>query len=72
MNLDPTWLALSMIIGAIGLGLFVYGKRESRLPHLVIGLLFMVYPYFTPNITSLVLVGAILSGCLWYLVRTGR
>jgi hypothetical protein len=72
MNLDPAWLVLSLITGAIGLGLFVYGKRESRWPHAVIGLLFMVYPYFTPSISSLVLVGVILTGLLWYLLRTGR
>jgi predicted cobalt transporter CbtA len=72
MNLDPAWLVLSVITGAIGLGLFVYGKRESRWPHAVIGLLFMVYPYFTPSTSSLVIVGAILAGLLWYLSRTGR
>ena len=72
MNLDPTWLVLSLITGAIGLGLFVYGKRESRWPQAVIGLLFMVYPYFTPSLSSLVVVGVILAGLLWYLLRTGR
>jgi hypothetical protein len=72
MNLDPAWLILSVIAGAIGLGLFIYGKRESRWPHAVIGLLFMGYPYFTPSISSLVLVGVILAGLLWYLLRTGR
>jgi 4-hydroxybenzoate polyprenyltransferase len=72
MNLDPAWLALSLITGAIGLGLLVYGKRQSRWPQAVIGLLFMVYPYFTPNASSLVLVGVILTGCLFYLLRTGR
>lgn len=72
MSFSPASLVLSLIAGAIGLGLFAYGKRESRWPHVVIGLLFMVYPYFTPSISSLVLVGVILAGLLWYLLRTGR
>lgn len=72
MNLDPAWLVLSLITGAIGLALFVYGKRESRWPQVVIGLLFMVYPYFTPSVSSLFAVGVVLSGVLWYLLRTGR
>jgi 4-hydroxybenzoate polyprenyltransferase len=72
MNVDPAWLVLSLITGAIGLGLFVYGKRASRWPQVVIGLLFMLYPYFTPSISSLILVGVILTGFLWYLLRTGR
>ncbi|MBZ5640824.1 MAG: amino acid transport protein [Acidobacteriia bacterium] len=72
MNLDPAWLFLSLITGAIGLALFVYGKRNARWPQIVIGLLFMVYPYFTTSISSLVIVGVFLSGVLWYLLRTGR
>jgi 4-hydroxybenzoate polyprenyltransferase len=72
MNLDPTWLFLSLLTGTIGFGLFLYGKREDRWPHLVIGLLFMVYPYFTESVTSLVVVGVLLLGVLWFLVRTGR
>jgi hypothetical protein len=72
MNLDPTWLFLSLFTGAIGAALFLYGKKEARWPQIVIGLLFMVYPYFTPNISSLIVVGVILAGALWYLVRTGH
>ena len=72
MNFDPTWLFLSLLTGALGMGLFLYGKREDRWPQLVVGLLFMVYPYFTGTVTSLVVVGALLLGVLWYLVRTGR
>jgi hypothetical protein len=63
---------LSLITGAIGAALFLYGKRESRWPQIVVGLLFMVYPYFTPNISSLIVVGVILAGVLWYLVRRGH
>jgi hypothetical protein len=72
MNLDPAWLFLSLLTGTIGFGLFLYGKREDRWPHLAIGLLFMVYPYFTESVTSLVVVGVLLLGVLWFLVRTGR
>jgi len=72
MNLDPAWLFLSLVAGAIGLGLFIYGKREARMTHLVVGLVFMVYPYFTQSVASLVTVGVLLGGILWYLQRTGR
>ena len=72
MNLDPAWLFLSLITGAIGLALFLYGKREARWPQIVVGVLFMVYPYFTVSIASLIVVGVILAGVLWYLVRKGH
>ncbi|HEX4826010.1 MAG TPA: hypothetical protein VFV19_17060 [Candidatus Polarisedimenticolaceae bacterium] len=72
MNLDPAWLFLSLIIGVIGLALFLYGKREARWPQIVVGLLYMVYPYFTASVTSLLIVGVLLAAVLWYLLRTGR
>jgi hypothetical protein len=71
MNLDPTWIFLSLIPGGIGFVLFVYGKKQDRWPHLVAGLILMVYPYFTTSVVSLVSVGALIGGGLWYAVRAG-
>ena len=72
MSFDPGWLFVSLITGAVGLALFLYGKKNDRWPHLVAGLLFMVYPYFTTSLASLVIVGVLLGAALWFLVRTGR
>jgi len=71
MNLDPTWVFLSLIPGGIGFVLFVYGKKLSRRPHRVAGLLLMIYPYFTTSVAPLVGVGALICGALWYAVRAG-
>ena len=71
MNFDPTWLFLSLIPGGIGFVLFVYGKKQQRWPHLVAGLALMGYPYFTPTVMSLTLVGAAICAALWYAVRLG-
>ena len=71
MTLDPTWLFVSLIPGGIGFVLLAYGKKQQRWPHAVAGLLFMVYPYFTPGLASLVGIGAILGFLLWYAVRLG-
>lgn len=71
MNLDPTWVFLSLIPGGIGFVLFVYGKKLSRWPHLVAGLLLMVYPYLTTSVAPLIGVGALICGALWYAVRAG-
>lgn len=72
MNLDPSWLLLSLIPGAIGVALLMYGKKQARWPQVVFGLLFIVYPYFTNSVTSLLVVGVLLGGALWSLLRTGR
>jgi hypothetical protein len=71
MTFDPTWLFISLIPGGVGFVLFVYGKKQQRWPHLAAGLLFMVYPYFTTSIVSLVTAGATIGFLLWYVVRLG-
>jgi hypothetical protein len=71
MNLDATWVFLSLIPGGIGFVLFVYGKKQDRWPHLVTGLVLMVYPYFTTSVAALIGVGALICGALWYAVRAG-
>ena len=71
MSFDPTWLFLSMIPGGVGFVLFVYGKKQQRLPHLAAGILMMVYPYFTQTALSLFGVGAAICVALWYVVRLG-
>jgi hypothetical protein len=71
MSMDPTWLFLSLIPGGIGVVLLVYGKKQQRWPQLATGLAFMVYPYFTPTIMSLVGVGTLLGALLWTAIRLG-
>ena len=71
MNVDPTWLFVSLVPGGIGFVLLVYGRKQQRWPHLVAGLLFLIYPYFTPGLTSLIATGAAIGFALWYAVRLG-
>jgi hypothetical protein len=71
MNLDPTWLFVSLIPGGIGFVLLAYGKKQQRWPHVVAGLLFLVYPYFTASVMALVATGAAIGLLLWYTVRLG-
>jgi hypothetical protein len=71
MNVDPTWLFVSLVPRGIGFVLLVYGKKQQRWPHLVAGLLFMIYPYFTPGLMSLVVTGSAIGFSLWYAVRLG-
>jgi hypothetical protein len=71
MSFDPTWIFLSLIPSGIGFVLFMYGKKQERWPLLVGGLILMVYPYFATSVVSLVSVGALIGGGLWYAVRAG-
>jgi hypothetical protein len=71
VSLDPTVLFLSLIPGGIGFVMFVYGKKQGRWPHLVAGLLLMTYTYFTPDVTSLTVVGLAICAAWWYVQRQG-
>jgi hypothetical protein len=70
-SFDPVWLFLSLIPSGIGFVLFVYGKKQGRPPHVVAGLVFMVYPYFTGTVTALVATGVLLGAGLYAVVRLG-
>ena len=61
-------LVWGMIFGAIGVGYFIYGKRQAALVPLVCGIALMVFPYFLSNAWALVLVGAVLMA-IPYFVR---
>jgi hypothetical protein len=71
VSFDPLWLFLSLIPSGIGFVLFVYGRKQERWPHLVAGLLMMVYPYVATSVTTLIGVGVAISGALWWAVRAG-
>ena len=71
LNLDPTWLFLSLIPGGIGFVLIVYGKKRERLIHVLFGVLFSVYPFFTESATMMIIVGLALSVALWWALKAG-
>ena len=71
MNLDPTWLFLSLIPGGIGFVLFVYGKKQQRWPQLAAGLALLIYPYFTDSVTALLIVGLAIGVGLVAAIRLG-
>ena len=62
---------LSLIPSGVGFVLFVYGKKQVRMPQLVVGLLMMVYPYFTTTVPWLLGVGTLLVAGLWYAIKLG-
>ena len=71
MSLDPTWIFLSMIPSGIGFVLFMYGKKQQRLPHLVAGVAMMGYPYFATTAVSMTVVGMLICTALWFALRLG-
>jgi hypothetical protein len=60
MTSDEWNLFIIVFFSAVGLGYFVYGKRQRKGSALIAGLLLMVYPYFISGTLLLVLVGLLL------------
>ena len=69
--MDGLCLLLSLAIGSVGLGLFIYGKKQGRLPPLVTGLLMMGYPYFVTNPWIMAGIAVALIASLWIATRKG-
>lgn len=71
MGLDAASLFVSVLISSLGLGILIYGKRQSRGPQLLAGFLLMVSPYFLPGVGWMLGVGAAIVLALWEAVRLG-
>lgn len=69
--MDAAWLFLSLVIGSLGLALFIYGKKQARIPQLVVGILMMGYPYFVSNVWLMSGIAAALVAGLWIAIRMG-
>lgn len=66
--MDTAWLLWGLLFGSIGLGFFVYGKKQRALVPLLCGLVLMIFPYFVSNAILLVAIGVTLVA-LPYFVR---
>ena len=59
--MTPTTLLIGIVTSAIGVGYFIYGKRQTKYAPLLAGLALCVYPYFIDSVTLLVVIGVALT-----------
>ena len=59
--ISTAWLVWGVIFGAIGMGYFLYGRKQKNPIALVCGVLLMAFPMFVSNTYAIVAVGAVLS-----------
>ena len=53
-------LFVGIIAGAIGMGYFVYGKRQAKFAPMISGVLLCIYPYFTDSMIWLAVIELVL------------
>jgi uncharacterized membrane protein len=71
LDFSPGSLFASMLIGTIGLSIFLYGKKQQRMPQLIAGMVLMGYPYFVTDVAWMCGVGGAIVVGLVLAVRAG-
>jgi len=57
---DTNLLISAMIFGSIGLGFYIYGKKQKAKVPLYTGIALFIFPYFVSNLYALIFVGVVL------------
>ena len=60
-------LLWGLLFSCIGLGFFLYGKKQRAVVPLVCGLVLMIYPYFIAKVIALVAIGIVLTAIPYFL-----
>jgi hypothetical protein len=71
VDLSASYLIANFAVSGVGFVLFSYGRKMSRTPQVLIGLLLMVFPYFVPSVLAMLGIAALLCGLLYMAVRNG-
>lgn len=58
--MNESWLLWGLLFGSIGLGFFMYGRKQKAVVPLLCGLALMFFPYFVANTILLVAIGGAL------------
>jgi hypothetical protein len=66
LNASILWWGL--LFGSVGLGFFVYGRKQRAVVPLVCGVALMAFPYFVSGTAWLLIVGVVLMA-IPYFVR---
>ncbi len=64
--MDSSTLLWGLLYGSIGLGYFVYGKRQQRVAALLSGIGLMVFPYFVSNVWLSMVIGVALMALPYF------
>jgi hypothetical protein len=59
------WLFASLIVGTIGFGIFVYGKKQRRAPQLLAGIALMAISWLVASPVWMSACAVAVIGALW-------
>jgi hypothetical protein len=64
-------LFASLLLSTVGLGLFIYGRKQRRGPHFAAGIVLMVGPYFFSGAIWILMFGAAVVAATFAAARAG-
>ncbi|MDX2452096.1 hypothetical protein [Desulfosarcina sp.] len=67
--MNTSTLMWGVIFGSIGLGFFVYGKKQKVIIPFISGIGLMIIPYFISNVFILVTTGILFVGFPFFIKR---
>jgi hypothetical protein len=67
--MNESLLLWGVLFSSIGLGYFIYGRRQGKTIPLLSGVALMIYPYFMPNSVALVTIGTIFAAVPYFIRR---
>jgi hypothetical protein len=62
----PT-LLWGLLFSSIGVGFFLYGRKQRAVVPLLCGIALVIYPYFIPNVMALIAIGVVLAAIPYFL-----
>lgn len=65
--MNQAQLLWGLAFSSIGLGYFIYGRKQRSIAPLLCGIALMAYPYFVANAYALVGIGAALTAVPYFL-----
>lgn len=66
MNFTTSYLLGTILFSSIGMGAFIYGKKQQLWKPLVLGIVLMVYPYAVNETWMLYALGSALTAGLFF------
>ncbi|MBL8727576.1 MAG: hypothetical protein JNM25_04025 [Planctomycetes bacterium] len=71
MDISTSTIVAGFLVSTVGFSVFLYGKKQARLPQLVTGGLLLLLPFVLQDALWMSVVGAASVAGLWLCVRAG-
>jgi hypothetical protein len=65
--MNASILLWGLLFSSIGLGFFLYGRKQRAVVPLVCGVALMICPYFIPHVGALIGIGVALAAIPYFL-----